>query len=118
MIVASLGNRDCGNLPDDKRNELLDWVRSLNVRPEDVRPELTIEQDGRNYRLHLTRIVRDAAGKAQLDPLEPNAIAKEPLTVDLGSKPTWPDWLNHPLMHPDRALLARLDDAVGRITGQ
>jgi hypothetical protein len=79
-------------LRSDQLDEVKDWVTSLGVEPNDVRPQLLIEMGEKGYRLHLSRFVLNADGKKILDRAA-NEVVSEPLILELGTEQTWPAWL-------------------------
>lgn len=70
------------------------WLSDLGVDPLDVANRLVISQTDERFDLHLSQIVRDAAGKPIVDHAV-NAIASTPLVIDLGTERSWPAQLNH-----------------------
>ncbi|HEY9411118.1 MAG TPA: hypothetical protein VIP77_16180 [Jiangellaceae bacterium] len=89
---------DTGLLRADQREEVTSWVASLGVEPKDVRPQVAIIRGENSYQVHLSRFVRDGAGKLRLDAAA-NEVVTEPLIIDIGTDRTWPQWLKP--MTPD-----------------
>ena len=91
--IVHLTTEQSGDLRADRREELCDWIRSLDIRPEDIRPSLLIEYGDTSYVLHLSRFIRNADGRLVLDRAA-NDVQSEPLLVDLGASKSWPSWLS------------------------
>lgn len=94
--IVHLTKEQADNLRADRRQELCDWIRSLGVRPEDIRPSLLIEHGDTSYVLHLSRFVRNDDGRMVLDRAA-NDVQSEPLVIDLGTAKSWPSWLGQAL---------------------
>jgi hypothetical protein len=80
---------DAHRLRPDRLEAVTEWVRSLGVKPEDVRPQFVIVQGEREYELHLSKFVRTEEGKLQLDRARDD-VASLPLVMSLGPDPVWP----------------------------
>lgn len=93
MEIVHLVKEQIDMLRPDRREELIHWVAGLGVKPDDVDPALLIERGEKSYLLHLSRRLRDDAGKLRMDWAHGRPVT-EPLVVDLGSEQTWPVWLN------------------------
>jgi hypothetical protein len=79
-------------LRDDRREELIAWVKSLGIEPEDVKHKGLIRMAERGYELHLSKFVRTVNGGIQQDWAAGESVTV-PLIVDLGTAPSWPAWL-------------------------
>jgi hypothetical protein len=102
---------DSAFLREDQLEELLAWVRSIGVEPNNVCGQGIITMGESSYQLHLSKFIRDEYGKLRLNRAL-DEVVSEPLVIDLGTDRTWPAWLNS---QPDPDLLRRLDRAVHRI---
>jgi hypothetical protein len=83
---------DVNLLRSDRIEEIQEWVKQLGVNPSDVRPKIVIDMGEQGYRLHLSRFVRNSAGRRILD-IALGEVVSEPLVIDLGTEQTWPAWL-------------------------
>jgi hypothetical protein len=92
MTRMKIAQADLMDMPRDKRAEVLAWLRSLDVDLKSVTPKLMIEHNEQGYRLHLSKYVRNEAGRIIIDHAASRAVT-EPLLVDLGSERCWPEWL-------------------------
>jgi hypothetical protein len=84
---------DTGLLRADQREEVVAWISSLGVKPDDIRAQLVIVKGERSFELHLSRFVRNDAGNMIIDRAF-NSVVSEPLVIELGTKETWPSCLN------------------------
>jgi len=98
---------DARYLRPDRREELVEWIQSLDIRPADVLERGVILQGENQYELHLTKYIRNERGSIQLDLARDEAVT-EPLVVELGASPTWPAWLGG---EPSENLAAVVDAA-------
>lgn len=83
---------DAHKMRPDDREELIAWVKSFGVDPNDVREKGVILQGVEEYELHLTKYVRDEHGRIRIDRARDEAVT-EPLVISLGRRKTWPGWL-------------------------
>jgi hypothetical protein len=79
-------------LREDKREQVLTWLRSLGVDTGECAPALHIEVGEQGYLLHLSRRCRDEAGRLRIDHAL-GQLVYEPLVITLGTEPSWPAWL-------------------------
>lgn len=80
---------DAGKLRADRREAVIDWVRSLGVNPEDVRPVFALVAGQSGHELHLSRMIRDEHGRLRLDRAISDVVS-EPLIINLGPDASWP----------------------------
>lgn len=83
------------DLAPDGLAEVLAWLRSLGVNPDDMRPTLLITETSGRYALHLSQVQRDTAGSKVIDHAAGH-VATTPVVIDLGTEATWPACLNTP----------------------
>lgn len=83
---------DARHMRDDRREELITWIKSLGVDPNDVRQAFVIVEAEQEYELHLTTYRRSPAGRIRIDRATEDAVT-EPLIVPLGTSKAWPAWL-------------------------
>lgn len=83
---------DTNALRDDRREELIAWVKTFGVEPKDVRPKGLIRAGTSSYQLHLSKMPRDINGKLLIDEAK-NEVVTEPLVIDIGPTVSWPGWL-------------------------
>ncbi|WP_433078852.1 hypothetical protein ACQP1P_38530 [Dactylosporangium sp. CA-052675] len=83
---------DVNALRPDRREEVLAWVRSLGLEPNDLRPLTLIAEGEHEYQLHVTRYLRTEGGSIRLDRAAEDAVT-EPVIVGLGTAKSWPSWL-------------------------
>ncbi len=69
----------------------VDYVRSLGVDPNRVRPALVIMQDDNGYHLHLSHKTPAYECGGDLLDLATNDVVSTPLVIDLGREKTWPE---------------------------
>jgi hypothetical protein len=81
---------DAGRLRADRREALIEWVKSLGVDPADVSPHVTIRTGSSQHELHLSEFVRNAAGKVLIDHAR-NEVVTRPKVIPIGTRRTWPD---------------------------
>lgn len=81
---------DADRLRADRREALTEWVRSLGIDPNDVRPTVVIRQAEHEYELHLSRFKRDGTGRLIVDTAANNVVS-EPLVIALGTEQCWPN---------------------------
>lgn len=77
---------------EDRREELLDWVKSVGGDPHEVLPTIAIRTGSTEYELHLSRF-RRLDGKIWYDEAQRKPVT-EPVIILLGATPTWPSWLD------------------------
>jgi hypothetical protein len=82
---------DANKLRADRREAAIEWVRSLGVNPEDVRPQFAIVHGEQGYELHLSRMLRNEAGKPRLDRAIGDVVS-EPLILEIGQDANWPNF--------------------------
>lgn len=80
---------DSGRMRSDRREALIDWVRSLGFEPRDIRPEVVIRRGEREWELHVSRYVRNEHGGIVIDEALGEA-ASIPVVIPIGSQPSWP----------------------------
>jgi hypothetical protein len=71
--------------------EMVEWLRSLGINPDDIAIRAALVQHGDCYRLHMTEYVRSEAGSIRLD-----LAAGKPVTVPRiveVAEGSWPSWL-------------------------
>lgn len=83
---------DAGALRADRRESLVEWVRSLGVNPDDIRPVAVVRDGEHGYELHLSLYVRDENGKLTVDVAADNVVS-EPMVIELGTEQFWPRWI-------------------------
>lgn len=83
---------DARHMRDDRREELIAWIKSLGVNPNDVRQAFVIVAAELEYELHLTTYRRSPEGRIRIDRATEDAVT-EPLVVPLGTSKSWPAWL-------------------------
>jgi hypothetical protein len=84
---------NANELRADRMSEVIEWVRSLGVEPEDVLPIGVILGGESSYELHLSRFVRDEHGHMAIDQARDD-IVTYPVVVDLGPERSWPAFLD------------------------
>lgn len=84
---------DVRHMRADRREELIAWIKSLGVEPNDVRQAFVIVEAAQQYELHLTTYRRSPEGRIRIDHATEDAVT-EPLIVKLGTSKTWPTWLD------------------------
>lgn len=82
---------DAGKLRADRREAVIEWVRSLGVKPDDVRPVFAIVTGEQECELHLSLMLRNEAGNLRLDRAIEDVVS-EPLVIGLGTSRDWPSF--------------------------
>jgi hypothetical protein len=85
---------DTEYMRDDKREELIAWIKSLGIGIDhsNVRKAFVIIRAEQEYELHLTVYRRSPEGRIMIDRATEDAVT-EPLIVPLGTSKSWPAWL-------------------------
>lgn len=83
---------DAGPMRADRREELIEWIKTLGIKPEDVSPNGVIVRGETSFKLHLSMRLRDENGRLRYDRAAENVVS-EPLVIDLGTARCWPGWL-------------------------
>jgi hypothetical protein len=81
---------DANALRQDRLEAVTAWVSSLGVEPKDVSGKFAIVMGEQEYELHLSRFVRNDAGRIRLD-LATDTVVAEPVIIGLGAQPQLPD---------------------------
>lgn len=74
-----------------RRIEMTEWLQSLDVDLDNVAERAALVQAGDRYELHLTELVRNEAGRVQLD-LAAGRPVTVPRIVEVPAD-SWPSWL-------------------------
>jgi hypothetical protein len=92
MSTEVIVRADARHMRDDRREELIAWIKSLGIDHNNVRNAFVIVASGQEYELHLTTYRRSPEGRIRIDRATEDAVT-EPLIVPLGTSKVWPAWL-------------------------
>lgn len=84
---------DTGKMTDDDRRAAVEWVRTLGLDPDRLKPRFAVVRGHDEWELHVTRTLRGLGGKGDLIDLAQQEVVGMPAVVHLGTlDEVWPNF--------------------------